>query len=270
MVGDVWAVGPAYEAYVGRWSRRVSVAFVHWLGAPAGLRWLDIGCGTGALTSALLPRAVPQHVMGMDLSAPFVTYARAQITDPRATFNAADARSLPLRDRCCDVVVSGLALNFVPDAARAAAEFARVTRPGGMVAAFVWDYAEGMQMMRTFWDAAIALDPEALELDEGKRFPLCHPDSLRRTWADAGLEDVTVDAIDMPTTFADFDDYWTPFLGGQGPAPGYVASLLPERRDLLRDTLRDRLPIGSDGSIALIARVWAVKGTAPGRPLGAA
>src|SRR5215470_11978940 len=135
MAGDVWAVGSDYEAYVGRWSRRVSVAFVDWLGAPKGLRWLDVGCGTGALTSTLLSTAEPVQVAGMDLSAPFVSYARANITDPRATFNAADARSLPIRDQSCDAVVSGLALNFVPDAERAVAEFARVTRSDGVVAA---------------------------------------------------------------------------------------------------------------------------------------
>jgi SAM-dependent methyltransferase len=161
-----------------------------------------------------------------------------------------------------DAVVSGLTLNFVPEPDRAAAELARVAAPGGVVAAYVWDYAEGMAMMRYFWDAATALDPAAAELDEGRRFPLCQPDALGRLWTGAGLADVEVRAIEVPTRFADFDDYWTPFLGGQGPAPGYVMSLDEERRDALRDLLHARLPSAQDGSIPLTARAWAVRGTA--------
>jgi SAM-dependent methyltransferase len=259
---EVWSVGDAYEAYVGRWSRRVAEAFLHWLDLPAGRSWLDVGCGTGALTGTVLALADPAHVVGVDPSEGFLAGARARIVDTRSSFHAGDAQSLPFPDRRFDAVVSGLALNFVPDPGRAAAEFARVAIPGGVAAAYVWDYAEGMAMMRYFWDAASALDPAAAELDEGRRFPMCRPEPLCELWADAGMDQVTVQAIEVPTVFADFDDYWTPFLGGQGPAPGYLMSLTDEHRRALCDLLRDRLPSSLDGSIPLIARAWAVRGTA--------
>ncbi|HCT80556.1 MAG TPA: SAM-dependent methyltransferase [Micromonosporaceae bacterium] len=258
----MWAVGDAYEAYVGRWSRRVAVAFLDWLDVPAGRKWLDVGCGTGALTATILAKADPSQVVGVDPSEGFLANARAQISDPRATFQAGDAQSLPLTDRSFDAVVSGLAINFVPDPQRAMAETTRVAKPGGTAAAYVWDYAEGMELMRYFWDAATDLDTSVAELAEGYRFPLCQPDRLRSLWTDAGLNKVTAEAIDVPTVFADFDDYWQPFLGGQGPAPGYVMSLSEAQRDALRNLLRARLPVGPDGSIALTARAWAVKGVA--------
>jgi SAM-dependent methyltransferase len=257
---EVWAAGDAYEAYVGRWSRRVAAEFVRWLDVPAGRRWLDVGCGTGALTATVLAAADPSEIIGVDPSEQFLATAAGRITDARAGFRAGDARWLPLPDHHVDVVVSGLALNFVPEPARAAAELARVTRPGGVAAAYVWDYAGGMAMMRYFWDAATELDSAAAELDEGPRFPVCRPEALRQLWVDAGLDPVTVRPIDIPTVFADFDDYWTPFLGGQGPAPGYAMSLVEERRQALRELLRDRLPAGPDGSIPLTARAWAVRG----------
>lgn len=263
---EVWAVGDAYDAYVGRWSRRVAGTFVRRLEVPAGRRWLDVGCGTGALTEAALAVANASQVTGVDPAEGFLTTARARIVDPRATFRQGDAQSLPLPDESFDAVVSGLALNFVPDPDLAAAELTRVAVRGGVVAAYVWDYAGGMGMMRYFWDAAVALDPAASDVDEGRRFPLCRPEPLARLWTEAGLHQVSVRAIEIPTVFTSFDDYWSPFLGGQGPAPGYVVSLPGERRDALRDLLRARLPATADGSIPLTATAWAVRGTkAPGR-----
>lgn len=253
---DVWKVGDAYEAYVGRWSRRVAEAFVSRLAVPAGARWLDVGCGTGALTEAVLA-ADPAEVVGVDPSEGFLATARARITDPRATFRVGDAQAL---SGSFDAVVSGLTLNFVPEPGRAAAEFARVVTPGGVAAAYVWDYADGMAMMRAFWDAATALDPAATALDEGRRFPVCRPEPLARLWTDAGLEQVMVEAIEVPTVFAGFDDYWSPFLGGQGPAPGYVMSLPEEHRAALRNRLLADLPTAADGTIALMARAWMVRG----------
>jgi hypothetical protein len=125
----------------------------------------------------------------------------------------------------------------------------------------VWDYAEGMQMIRYFWDAATALDPAAAELDEGPRFPLCRPDPLRDLWTGAGLTGVEVGPIEVPTRFRDLDDYWTPFLGGQGPAPGFVGTLDEDRRAALQAQLGERLPVAADGSITLSARAWAISGT---------
>ena len=262
MVSDTWAVGDAYEKYVGRWSRRVADEFIRWLDVAPGGSWLDVGCGTGALTATVLNRADPANIIGVDTSDGFLADARNLIVDPRVTFRAGDAQSLPLPDRGFDAVVSGLVLNFVPDPQRAVAEFTRVAKTGGLAAAYVWDYAEGMAMMRSFWDAATILDPAAAKLDEGHRFPLCRPQRLKRLWGDAGLDEVTVEAIEIPTVFSGFDDYWEPFLGGQAPAPGYVTSLTQGDRRALRDLLRTRLPCAPDGSIPLTARAWAVKGVA--------
>jgi hypothetical protein len=139
----------------------------------------------------------------------------------------------------------------------------RVVRPGGTVALYVWDYAGEMQLMRYFWEAAVALDPAARELAEATRFPLCRPEPLATLFRDAGLEAVATRPIDLPTVFRDFEDYWSPFLGGQGPAPGYAMSLTDDRRAALRERLRSTLPAEPDGRIPLIARVWAARGTVP-------
>ena len=260
---DVWASGDAYEPYVGRWSRLVSRGFVAWLGLPAGLRWLDVGCGTGALSQTILERAAPREVVGVDPSEVYVAHARAHLSDPRASVRVGDAQALPFPDAAFDTVVCGLVLNFVPDKQRALGEMRRVVRGGGTVAAYVWDYAGEMQLMRHFWDAAVALDPAALELDEGRRFPICKPDPLAELFRQSGLGEVETRAVDVPTVFRDFDDYWTPFLGGQAPAPGYCMSLTEERRAALRELIRAALPRAADGRIPLVARAWAVKGLNP-------
>ena len=262
IVMSIWAVGAAYEPYVGRWSRAVAHEFLAWLAVPGGSRWLDVGCGTGALTATILDVTNPLAVTGIDASEGFAAYAREQIGDERAEFRQADAQALPFPDDDFDASVSGLVLNFLPDPARGLAEMARVTRPGGVVAVYVWDYAGEMQLMRHFWDAAAALDPAAVNLDEGRRFPICHPGPLEQHFTEAGLSDVQVRAIDIPTTFRDFDDYWSPFLGGQGPAPSYTMSLSEAQRVALRERVRDGLPIAEDGTIRLMARAWAASGCA--------
>lgn len=258
---DAWAQGDAYEPYIGRWSRPVAATFVAWLDRPAGLRWVDVGCGTGALTSAVLDGADPAAVVGIDPSPAFVAWSRDHVVDPRARFEQGLAPDLA--GGSADVVVSGLVLNFLPDAVAGVRAMAAAAR-GGLVAGYVWDYAEGMRLLRLFWDAAAAVDPRATDLDEARRFPDCRPEGLRRWWLDGGLREVTTTAIEIPTVFADFDELWSPFLGGQGPAPGYVASLDEDRRTALREELRRRLPVGGDGSIALTARAYAVRGTSPG------
>jgi len=257
---EIWASGAVYEPYVGRWSRRVAREFQAWLAVPPGRRWLDVGCGTGALSQTMLEQAAPQSVQGIDPSAGFITYAREHVRDVRAAFETGDARALPYQAATFDAVVSGLMLNFVPEPAAALGEMTRVACRGGIVAAYVWDYAGQMQMMRHFWDAAVALDPSAAEFAEGSRFPLCQPGPLAQLFQAAGLTNVETRAIDIPTDFRDFDDYWSPFLGGQAPAPRYAMSLPEARRTELRERLRATLPINADGSIHLTARAWAVRG----------
>lgn len=258
---DVWAVGAAYEAYVGRWSRLVAREFVRGLGVPRRRRWLDVGCGSGALVDAIVENAEPEAVLGIDRSEPFVRHARATSTDARATFQAGDAQALPVEGARFDAVVSGLVLNFVRDPAKMVAEMARAGRPGSTVALYVWDYAGGIELMRHFWNAATALDPTAASLDEAARFPICAPGPLQALFDAAGLSRVATRAIDVPTAFRDFDDYWAPFLGGQGPAPAYAMSLPEERLVALRERIRSILPAAPDGSIPLTARAWAVRGT---------
>jgi len=261
MPAEVWENAESLERYVGRWSRLVAREFVAWLQVPPGSRWLDVGCGSGALTETVLADAGPESIEGVDTSEAFVAYAASRVTDPRASFAVADAQALDRPDAAYDAVASSLVLNFLPDPARGAAEMRRVVRPGGVVAGYVWDYAGEMQLMRRFWDAAAELDPEAADLDEGRRMAGCNPADLEALFSGAGLEEVETRAIDVPTVFADFDDYWSPFEGGQGPAPGYCASLPPDRRAALRERLRETLPAAADGSISLVARAWAVRGT---------
>jgi SAM-dependent methyltransferase len=258
---NTWTSGDAYESYVGRWSRAVAREFLAWLAVADGRRWLDVGCGTGALSEEILETASPSEVVGIDLSPAYVAYAREHVVDHRARFEVGDARALPFPSGRFDAVVSGLALNFVPEPARAAAEFARVAARGGAVGVYVWDYTDGMALMRHFWDAAVALDPAARALDEGPRFAgICRPEALAGIFTRVGLQQVDARAIDVPTTFVDFDDVWQPFLGEQGPAPAYVASLDEERRVALRERLRADLPVENDGAIHLMARAYAVRG----------
>ena len=260
---DVWAAGDLYEAYVGRWSRLVAREFVYWLSVPKNKDWLDVGCGTGALTEVILETATPHAVRGVDASVGFIEYAKARIANSLASFEVGDAQSLPVDSAIFDVAVASLVLNFVPEPSAAVAEMTRAVRPGGVVAIYVWDYAGKMELMRYFWDAAVALDPAAFSLDEGRRFSICAPKPLSELFAQAGLRAVEVRPIDVPTRFRDFDDYWSPFLGGQAPAPGYAMSLSEERRNRLRDRIRSQLPVAPDGTIQLIARAWAIKGRAP-------
>jgi SAM-dependent methyltransferase len=257
---DRWASGDLYEPYVGRWSRAVAREFLVWLGSSPGLDWLDVGCGTGALTEAIAERCAPKRLVGIDPSAGFLEFARQRLSSANPELRRADAQNLPFNTAEFDRVVSGLVLNFVPDQPRAATEMARVARSGGEVALYVWDYADKMELMRHFWDAAIALDPRARDLDEGRRFPICRAEPLHELFDTAGLTKLETRAIDVPTIFRDFEDYWTPFLGGQAPAPGYCMTLDEQARIALRERLRASLPTHSDGSIHLIARAWAVRG----------
>lgn len=257
---DTWQEGSTYDGYMGRWSRQLADEFVRWLGVPVDSRWVDVGCGTGALAEAIVQCASPTWVAGIDLSPGFIATARTRLGDG-ADLRVGDAQSLPFDDGSFGAAVSAIALNFVPDPALAVREMTRVTARGGAVATYLWDYAEGMELIRRFWDAAVALDPSIAHLDEATRFPLCDPERLTDLFGMAGLVDLEATSLEVPTVFEDFDAYWRPMLGDQGPIPTYVGSLGATERLRLEHRLRDQLPTSGDGSIALRARAWAVRGT---------
>ena len=257
---DRWLAGDAYERYMGRWSRPLAGAFLEWLRPPATQHWLEVGCGTGALTTAIVRSCDPASVVACDPSDAFVEHARRQVTDPRVSFVAAGAEAPPQRDGGFDLVVSGLVLNFLAAPEAVLTSLRHRLRPGGTVSACVWDYAAGMEFLRAFWDEAVAVDARAAALDEGRRFPLCSPPALQSLFDAAGLTQVSTGAVAIETRFAGFDDYWEPFLRGTGPAPAFVASLEPPARDELRERLRRRLRPGADGAIHLRARAWSVRG----------
>lgn len=254
---ETWEDPAAYERYMGRWSRLVAAEFVSWLDLPPGAWVLEVGCGSGALTGALAASR-SGTIVACDRSPRYLAYGRQALGGSNLLHAVAPAEALPFPDGMFHAVVSGLVLNFLADQPRALAEMIRVTRPGGTIAAYVWDYARGMEMLRRFWDAAIALDPKARDLDEAVRFPVCHPARLAELFEGAGLTQVDTRAIDVPTRFESFEDYWEPFLGGQGPAPGYVASLGQRRRKALGEMLRQRLSVVQGRALA--CRAWGARG----------
>jgi trans-aconitate methyltransferase len=259
--GDGWNEGKTYEEFMGRWSRPLAEEFIRWLEPVAGGHWLDVGTGTGALAAAICDLAQPATVVACDASEPFVEAAHHTLPDSRVTFRTAAVGSLPPREGGYDAVVSGLALNFFPDPHAAVEEQLGAVRSGGLVGAYVWDYAEGMQFLRYFWDAATDVESRAAALDEGRRFPICTPEALKSILRSAGAERVRVAPLSVPTKFSSFDDYWRPFLGGAGPAPSFVSSLVEVSRQSLENELRQRLPIENGGEITLDARAWAVVGS---------
>jgi ubiquinone/menaquinone biosynthesis C-methylase UbiE len=255
---DAWSAGASYEQYMGRWSRRIATDFVDWLEPPREADWLEIGCGTGALTAAVLAKSGPRTILATDQSGGFIAHARDTIDDPRARFEVADARNLPADDASVDVVTSGLVLNFVPDRVAALREMQRVLKPGGLVSFYVWDYpGGGMGFISAFWQAARAIDPKTEQLNEKSRFPFCTREGLAAICAEAGLPAPDVATIEIETLFSDLEAFWTPFTLGAGPAPGYCMSLPEDDRQRLKSSLAERF--GAEGPISLTARAWAVK-----------
>jgi SAM-dependent methyltransferase len=255
---EQWSAGATYEKFMGHWSAAVAKHFLQWIDHATAQRWLDIGCGTGALTRQILSTAAPALTIGTDPSLNFVRYATHHTNG--AHFLVSDARALAIRDNTFDHVVSGLALNFIPNPERALREMVRVGKPGGWVAAYVWDYAGKMEFLRCFWDAAVQVDANASALHEGQRFPLCAPDPLRHLWEETALQDVEVEALEITTPFADFEQYWNSFTVGTFPAPAYLSSLPDPLREQLREQLRASIPTTEEGAIHMIARAWAVRG----------
>lgn len=218
---DAWSAGQNYEQYMGRWSRGLAERFVSWLAPSTGADWLEIGCGTGALTSTVLANCQPGSILATDPSDGFVAHARNFIQDDRAKFDVASAAQLPVSDGTVDIVTSALAFNFIPDRVAALQEMRRVLRPSGVIGFYVWDYpGGGVGFIDAFWKAAAEINPKAMELDEGLRFPFCTQSGLMDVCREAGLTQAIVEPIEIETSFPDFEAFWRPFTLGAGPAPG--------------------------------------------------
>lgn len=259
---EKWAAGATYESFMGRWSRFLAPRFVGWLPVRPSAHWLDVGCGTGALSDAICVGAHPASVVACDASESFIEYARQHQVDPRISFLVAGVGQLPARAGGFDSITSAFALNFFPRPEAAIEEMRRLAAPEGLVSACVWDYAGRMEFLRRFWDSAVAIDPNARDLDEGRRFPICRPDALESLFRGGGLGHVVCESIEIPTRFSSFAELWTPFLGGTGPAPSYIAGLESRQREALADHLDGTLPREPDGAICLVARAWVVRGVA--------
>ena len=259
----IFSEAQAYEHFMGRWSRRLAPLFVRFAGVRDGEAVLDVGSGTGALTAAVAALAPSSRIVGIDPSAPYVAGARVQHGSARVQFETGDARQMPFGDATFDRTLSLLVLNFIPDVRKALGEMRRVTKPKGTIAAVVWDYGEGMEMLRAFWDEAVAQAPAAAAKDE-RNMPFCRRGDLAALWREQGLHDVVEDSLIVETRFTSFNDFWTPFLEKQGPAGAYTASLSASDLEVLRLRLRRRLlGDGPDQVIVMHARAWAVRGTMP-------
>lgn len=252
----------AYERFMGRWSRLVAPSLVDFSSLPDDGRVLDVGSGTGSLAFAIGERKSTVRVLGIDPSKEYVAFANSRNPFPdRASFQEGDAQKLQFADASFDASLSLLVFNFIPDPLKALQELRRVTKPAGRISAAVWDYGGGMQMLRKFWDAAVAIDSSAEKLDE-KHMKLCHEGELSDLWKRGGLKDVLERPMDIAMRFQSFADYWDAFLLGQGPAGAYAVRLDPDKQRALRDEVKRRLSLSKeDTPFTLGGRVWAVRGS---------
>lgn len=249
----------AYDRHIGRYGPALALALIEAANVSTGQRALDVGCGPGALTAALCRVLGPDHVTAIDPSEPFVeACARRR---PGVDVHVGSAEALPFADDSFDVSLAQLVVNFMSDPRAGVGEMSRVTRPGGVVAAAVWDYAGEMTLLRRFWDAAERIDPDAAHRDEGRSMPYCTPSELVDLWRDAGLGEPTTSTIVVDAEYVGFEDLWQSLEHGSGPSTAHVASLPRERRAQLRDELRRRLDVGEE-PFRLTARAWSVVGTA--------
>lgn len=260
----MFANADAYERFMGRWSRLLAPLLVDFTDVPDQGRMLDVGSGTGSLSFTLAERRVRAHVLGIDPSKEYVAYANAQNRFPdRVSFEAGDAQQLRFPDATFDASLALLVFNFIPDPRKALLEMRRTTKPGGRLSAAVWDYGDGVRMLRAFWDGAASLDPTAERLAE-KYMPLCRKGELSDLWRRGGLENIREQPLNITMRFKSFADYWDPFLLGQGPAGAYVGSLERDKLQALRNEMKRRLSVsGDDMPLVLPARAWSVCGTVP-------
>jgi SAM-dependent methyltransferase len=249
----------AYDRFVGRYGAQLAAELIGFACVEPGMRTLDVGCGPGALTTALAGRLGPENVSAVDPSPPFVQTSLARA--PGAQVLVAQAEALPFPDDTFDAALSQLVVNFMGDALAGVSEMSRVTKPGGVVASCVWDYGGEMTLLRVFWDAAREVDPErGAAADEGVTMSWCREGELAELWEAAGLGEVRLGALVVRAKYSDFDDLWWPLPMGVGPAGAFCKSLDDEGRAALRDSLCRRLGVG-DGPFELTARAWAVTGS---------
>jgi SAM-dependent methyltransferase len=251
------ASAEAYDRFVGRYGPALAAALLETAGVKPGLRVLDVGCGPGALTTGAARIVGPAQVAAVEPSQPFAEACRARV--PGADVRVAAAESLPFEDGIFDAVLSQLVVNFLTDAPGGLAEMRRVAKPGGVVAGCVWDYGGEMRMLRSFWDAAAAVDPDGAGRVDEAAMRYCNPEELGALWAEAGLEAIEVSPLQVEASYADFDDLWTPFTAGIGPAGSYYAALDPPRQEALRERLRASLG-DPTGPFTLSARAWCAVG----------
>jgi len=256
---DRWTSGSHYDQWMGRWSRLLAREFLKWLNLPAGLRWIDACCGSGVVTEAVVECNAPASIVGVDVSLEQISFARQHRARPNVTFEIANVVALPFADASFDVAVCGLGLNYLPDPGQCLEELCRITRCGGAVAVYVWDYMQGARFLREFWDAAKAIDAEAAAFDQARRFPMCTPEGLQDLFEQSQLEDLGLHALEVVTRFTSFDDYWNPLLTGQGSAPNYLAMRDKKIQTAIRERLKAALPASADGKIELPARAWAIR-----------
>jgi len=251
--------GDLYDRFVGRYGVPLGDAMLDFAGVRSGMRVLDVGCGTGALAARAAALVGTANVAGADPSESFVESCRRRV--PEADVRVAPAEDLPFDGDAFDAVLAQLVVPFMSDAPRGVSEMARVATPGGVVAACVWDYADGMRLLRAFWDAVAGVDPESADNDEGRLLRYANAEELAALWSDAALGDVSTHALEVEASYEDFDDLWTPFLAGIGPAGAYAASLDPAAQETLREQLREELG-NPAGAFTLTAKAWGVRGTA--------
>ncbi len=256
--------GEVYEKFMGQWSRACGRKLVEWLGIPAGLKWLDVGCGTGAFTSVILEACAPKSIVGIDAMETQLVGAKSRVTDERVDFRVGDAQALPFDDDAFDAAASALVLNFVPDHKKMVTEMKRVVRPSGTVAVYVWDFAGGGEIAQHIGAAIAARDPKAADHcanvrhDERTRL-----EALSQLFKEAGLDNAGTLPIEIGVEFGDFDFYWSSNIGFASPVAIYANGLSSDDREQFMGEVKERLPIAADGSIRYTARASAVRGYVP-------